>query len=163
MLPSGVNFVYHIYVLFLFLFDNQWNAKHLPLFIFGALFTLLSQWNEKYVPLFTLPVTFLILMCLDMLLSFYLSSCLYFVSQASVILSRAACVAKGACMVKGTCAAKGNTWQRGTCVVKWVVCGEGKAGMHGRGHAWQGSMRGRRDSHCSGRYASYWNAFLFSF
>ena len=34
------------------------------------------------------------------------------------------------------------------------VCGEG-------GHAWQGRMCDRRDGHCSGRYASYWNAFLF--
>ena len=44
-------------------------------------------------------------------------------------------------------------------------------GMHGRGacvaggHAWQGvcmlgGMHGKRDCHCSGRYASYWNAFL---
>ena len=24
-----------------------------------------------------------------------------------------------------------------------------------------GGVRGRRDGHCSGRYASYWNAFLF--
>ena len=32
----------------------------------------------------------------------------------------------------------------------------------GRGHAWQGGLRGRRDGHCSGRYASYWNAFLFN-
>ena len=23
-----------------------------------------------------------------------------------------------------------------------------------------GGMRGRRDGHCNGRYASYWNAFL---
>ena len=35
------------------------------------------------------------------------------------------------------------------------------------GHAWQGvcmagGMHGRRDSHCSGWYASYWNAFLSS-
>ena len=29
-----------------------------------------------------------------------------------------------------------------------------------RGHVWQGDVRGRRDGHCSGRYASYWNAFL---
>ena len=46
--------------------------------------------------------------------------------------------------------------------------------VHGRGHVWQGvcmaggmhgrgvCMRGRRDGHCSGRYASYWNAFLFN-
>ena len=42
-----------------------------------------------------------------------------------------------------------------------------KGGMCGRGAcmaegcAW-GGLHGRRDSHCSGRYASYWNAFLFS-
>ena len=24
-----------------------------------------------------------------------------------------------------------------------------------------GGMRGMRDGHCRGRYASYWNAFLF--
>ena len=63
------------------------------------------------------------------------------------------------------------------------VCGRGHAwqegGMHGkgagmaRGQAWQGGRHGRvvcmvrggicdrRDSHCSGRYASYWNAFMF--
>ena len=39
------------------------------------------------------------------------------------------------------------------------VCGGGGAciasGMHGRGH-------GRRDGHCSGWYASYWNAFLLN-
>ena len=31
-------------------------------------------------------------------------------------------------------------------------------GMHG-----QGGVCGRRDGHCSGRYTSYWNAFLFNF
>ena len=30
----------------------------------------------------------------------------------------------------------------------------------GGGCAWQRGVRGRRDGHCSGRYASYWNAFL---
>ena len=46
------------------------------------------------------------------------------------------------------------------------VCPGG--GVHGWGrHAWQrerglyGGMPGRRDGHCSGRYAFYWNAFLF--
>ena len=44
-------------------------------------------------------------------------------------------------------------------------------GMHDRGHVWQGvcgggacmagGVRGTRDGHCSRRYASYWNAFLF--
>ena len=32
------------------------------------------------------------------------------------------------------------------------------------GHPWhgggEGGLRGRRDGHCSGRYTSYWNAFL---
>ena len=36
-----------------------------------------------------------------------------------------------------------------------------QGGMHGRGICMQGGMRGRRNDHCSGRYASYWNAFLF--
>ena len=62
---------------------------------------------------------------------------------------------KGACMAKG-----GHAWQKG-------------GGMHGkgRGHVWQkggmcgeGGVRGiRRDTEIrsmSGRYASYWNAFL---
>ena len=41
-------------------------------------------------------------------------------------------------------------WQRGgACVAK--------GGMRGKG----GGVRGRRDGHCSGRYASYWNAFFF--
>ena len=38
----------------------------------------------------------------------------------------------------------------------------------GVGHAWQGGacvtggVHGRRDGHCSRRYTSYWNAFLFT-
>ena len=52
-----------------------------------------------------------------------------------------------------------HVWQ-GLCIT---------GGMHGgRGHAWWwgayivvGGMRSRRDGHCSGWYASYWNAFLF--
>ena len=94
-------------------------------------------------------------------------------SQVSVILStgghawwREACMAKGGtCMVKGACMAKGgHAWQRGGHA--WW-----RRGMHGRefawqgacvagGCAWQGGMCGRRDGHCSGRYASYWNALL---
>ena len=56
------------------------------------------------------------------------------------------------CIV-GVCAWWGCAWQ---------------GGMHGRGgHAWwgacvvRGGMCGIRDGHCSGQYASYWNAFLF--
>ena len=34
-------------------------------------------------------------------------------------------------------------------------------GVHDGGHAWwRLGMRGRRDGHCGGRYASYWNTFL---
>ena len=68
----------------------------------------------------------------------------------------------GACMVGGICG-KGGMCGRGVCM----------AG----GHAWLGDMHGRGcDTHAppgrhygygirsiSGRYASYWNAFLFSF
>ena len=47
--------------------------------------------------------------------------------------------------------------------VSHSVHGEGRAwrrGMHGKGVCGGGGMRGRRDGHCSGRYASYWNAFF---
>ena len=62
----------------------------------------------------------------------------------------------------GVCMAGGHAW--------WGMCMAG--GMHGRAHAWQGAMHGggacvagggmcgRRDGHCSGKYVSYWNAFL---
>ena len=35
-----------------------------------------------------------------------------------------------------------------------------QGGMHGRGSCLTGGVCGRRDGHCSGRHASYWNAFL---
>ena len=64
---------------------------------------------------------------------------------------------RGACMVKGECVwQRGHALWRGACMVK--------AG----GHAWwreacvvKGCVCGRTDGHCSGQYASYWNAFLF--
>ena len=53
---------------------------------------------------------------------------------------------QGACMA-------GGVHGRGACVA---------GGMHDRGASMViRSMHGRRHSHCSGRYASYWNAFLF--
>ena len=64
---------------------------------------------------------------------------------------RGGCGKGGACVVKGECAWQ---WQRGD--------------MHGKGgHAWRkGSVRGIRQHteirSMSGRYASYWNAFLSS-
>ena len=50
----------------------------------------------------------------------------------------------------GMCGEGGHAWRRGACMVKGacVVKGGGMRSMHGR------SLRGR--------YASYWNAFLFS-
>ena len=45
----------------------------------------------------------------------------------------------------------------------WGMRGGGMCGrvasMARRGGG-EGLLRGRRDGHCSGRYASYWNAFL---
>ena len=53
---------------------------------------------------------------------------------------------------------RGHAWQgEGVC----MAGGMRELCMVGGGRpAWQGGMRGRRDGHCSGRYASYWNAFL---
>ena len=80
-----------------------------------------------------------------------------------------ACVV-GACMVREACVAEGCVHGRGM---------HGGGGMHGReGYAWQGecmaggayvggcggaSLRGRyyEIRSMSGRYASYWNAFLY--
>ena len=67
-------------------------------------------------------------------------------SQASVVLSTVG---------------RGHAWQGGMHG-RWCVWWGG--GMRGRGRrAWLGGgggMRGRRECHCSGRYASYWNSFL---
>ena len=51
----------------------------------------------------------------------------------------------GACMVGGACVTGGHVWQGG--------------------HAWQGGVRGRyyEIRSMSGRYATYWNAFLFKY
>ena len=48
----------------------------------------------------------------------------------------------------------------------WGGVRGGDGVRNGEGHAWHGGgggMYGRRDSHCSGWYASYWNAFLYQF
>ena len=50
----------------------------------------------------------------------------------------------------------------GVCVAEGVCMAGG--GVCGRGYAWRGrGVCDRRDGHCSGRYASYRNAFLFQF
>ena len=70
----------------------------------------------------------------------------------------------------GSMCGRGHVWQGG-----WVGV-HGRGGMHGGGHAWWGAcmaggggaqgggMRGRyyEIRSMSGRYASYWNAFLLS-
>ena len=73
----------------------------------------------------------------------------------------------------GACMVGGHVWQGVRCGWQGVHGGGGIRGRGtcGGGHVWQGvcmaggcvakgGMRGRRDGHCSGRYASYWNAFL---
>ena len=51
------------------------------------------------------------------------------------------------------------------CPLGGAVCMA--TGVHGRGVCmaegcvWQGGVGSRRYGHCSGQYASYWNAFLF--
>ena len=50
---------------------------------------------------------------------------------------------------------RGHAWQGGCAWQGGVFDG----GVHGGGHAWQGGMCGIQSM--SGRYASYWNAFLF--
>ena len=53
---------------------------------------------------------------------------------------------------------------RGGCA--WQGVGMHGGGVCGGGHArqgrrvWQGGMHGRKNSNCSGQYASYCNAFL---
>ena len=97
---------------------------------------------------------------------------------------RGECIA-GGCMVEEVCMAGGHVWQGDMCGRGACMAG----GMHGRGNVWQGActagacvagghawwgacMTGSvHDMHApsryyeiwsvSGRYASYWNAFLF--
>ena len=74
------------------------------------------------------------------------------------------CMAEEYACLGGVHAREGGMCAWGACIpgVECACLG----GIHGRGHAWlgdmhgQGGMRGRRDGHCSGRYKSYWNAFL---
>ena len=51
------------------------------------------------------------------------------------------------------------------CVVGMHCRGDAWGSMHGGGHTWQRDVRGRYYGYgirsMSGRYASYWNAFLY--
>ena len=71
---------------------------------------------------------------------------------------------------RGGMSGRGHVWQEEVCVAGGYVwlgacivgaCMAGWACMAGR-HAWQGGVRGRKNGNYSGRYASYWNAFLFN-
>ena len=90
-----------------------------------------------------------------------------------VMHGRGACVV-GACLAGGMCGRGGmhgrgaNVWQGGMCGrghVWWGgVCGRG--GMHGRTHVCHTPLPPTCDTtrygwSMRGRYASYWNAFLF--
>ena len=76
------------------------------------------------------------------------------------------CMAGGMCGGGGhawqECAWQGHAWQG--CAWQggvWQGCAWQGVCVAG-GHAWLGGMRGRRDGHCSRRYASSWNTFLFN-
>ena len=65
---------------------------------------------------------------------------------------------RGAGMVGGHACQRGvhSKWAcvaREACVTR---------GLHGRGTCVVQGMRGKRDGHCSGQFASYWNAFLLT-
>ena len=83
---------------------------------------------------------------------------------------RGPCVVKGTCMAKeGACVVKGGMHSEGGVCAKGVYPWQRMAYLAKEGHAcwswhaWPGGMCSRRDSHCSGRYTSYWNAFCFSY
>ena len=66
---------------------------------------------------------------------------------------------KGGVRGRGSMHGRGVYMVGGACMVVGCVLG----GMCDRGPCMAGGMGGRRDGHCSGRYASYWNAFLYLF
>ena len=79
-------------------------------------------------------------------------------SQASVILPQGGGGACGGGGMRGWGSCFG-AWQ-GICVARGMC---GRSVCMAGGHAWQRGMHGMIDGHCSGRYASYWNPFLFSY
>ena len=69
---------------------------------------------------------------------------------------------QGVCMAGAACM-EGDIHGRRACMMEGacVVGGMHGGGMLGGGCVWQRGMCGRGGGHCSGQYASYWNAFLF--
>ena len=98
-------------------------------------------------------------------------------SMGGGMCGRGACMAgvmhdRGMCMAGGMHVG-GHAWQVG-CVWQGSMCGREACvagAMHGRGACMTGGVHGqevcmaggRRDGHCSGRYTSYWNAFLLKY
>ena len=92
-----------------------------------------------------------------------------FTSVCQEFCSRGGCLLLGGCLVRGGLVLGGAVWFRGEvpaprgCLVGGVLV-RGAQTPHSRG-----KLRGIRpspppppDGYCCGRYASYWNAFLFS-
>ena len=71
-------------------------------------------------------------------------------------------MAGGACIVGHVRGGK-CVWRGGACVAGGGEIVHGGVGVHGRGGCVARGCACRRDGHFSGRYASYWNAYLFSF
>ena len=96
------------------------------------------------------------------------------VARGHVWLLGGVCGCQGACVVAkgvhgywGACVvAGGHVWQRGACMAMGGMHGKGgtcmvKGGVCGEGGSMHGIQRDTEIRSMSGRYASYWNAFLF--
>ena len=86
-------------------------------------------------------------------------TCQSFCSQRGVHGRGGICVMGGMCGL-GACVVGRCAWQ-GLCMVGGCVTG-GRAwwGVHCMGGICSRRVDDRGDGHCSGQYASYWNAFL---
>ena len=76
-------------------------------------------------------------------------------------------VLQGGMCGRGVCVAGGHVWWEDVCGGghAWQGGMHDKGGIHGRGMGGmcgRGGMHCRRDGHCSGWYASYWNAYLLT-
>ena len=84
--------------------------------------------------------------------------------MAGGVCDRGVCMAGGHAWKGGVCVAGGACVAGEACMAGVCVAGACMAGMHDRGCAWQGMHAPPRGydeiRSMSGRYASYWNAFL---
>ena len=72
------------------------------------------------------------------------------------------CTGKGAFQHGASCSGGQGVWMAGVSMAEACMAGgcAWQGAMHDRGACVAGGVRARRDGHCSGRYASFWNAFL---